>query len=219
MPATAAVNGEKMSTALSEILARRLIGIVRMKRYHHAVEIAEALASGGLTVLEYTMSGEGALDCVAQVRATVGERVCVGAGTVLDAADAEAAIAAGARFIVTPAVVPDVIAVCRRRDVPIVCGALTPTEVLAASRAGADLVKLFPARLGGPAYVRDLLGPFPQLQLVATGGVSAENAHSFLAAGAVAVAVGGNLVSEQAVNEARWAEIEANARSCVEAVK
>ena len=148
-----------------------------MKRYHHAVEIAEALARGGLTVLEYTMSGEGALDCVTQVRATVGERVCVGAGTVLDAADAEAAIAAGARFIVTPAVVPDVIAVCRRRDVPIVCGALTPTEVLAASRAGADLVKLFPARLGGPAYVRDLLGPFPQLQLVATGGVSAENAR------------------------------------------
>ena len=208
-----------MSTALSEILAQRLIGIVRMKHYRNAVEIAEALARGGLTVLEYTMSGEGALDCVTQVRATLGERVCVGAGTVLDAADAEAAIAAGARFIVTPAVVPDVIAVCRRRDVPIVCGALTPTEMLAASRAGADLVKLFPARLGGPAYVRDLLGPFPQLQLVATGGVSAENARSFLDAGAVAVAVGGNLVSEQAVNEARWAEIEANARSCVEAVK
>lgn len=208
-----------MSTALSEILAQRLIGIVRMKHYRNAVEIAEALARGGLTVLEYTMSGEGALDCVTQVRATLGERVCVGAGTVLDAADAEAAIAAGARFIVTPAVVPDVIAVCRRRDVPIVCGALTPTEVLAASRAGADLVKLFPARLGGPAYVRDLLGPFPQLQLVATGGVSAENARSFLDAGAVAVAVGGNLVSEQAVNEARWAEIEANARSCVEALK
>lgn len=208
-----------MSTALSEILAQRLIGIVRMKHYRNAVEIAEALARGGLTVLEYTMSGEGALDCVTQVRATLGERVCVGAGTVLDAADAEAAIAAGARFIVTPAVVPDVIAVCRRRDVPVICGALTPTEMLAASRAGADLVKLFPARLGGPAYVRDLLGPFPQLQLVATGGVSAENARSFLDAGAVAVAVGGNLVSEQAVNEARWAEIEANARSCVEAVK
>ena len=209
----------EMHGVVLEILARRLIGIIRMKRYHHAVEIAEALARGGLTILEYTMSGEGALDCVTAVRAALGDRVCVGAGTVLDAAAAEAAIAAGARFLVTPAVVPEVIEVGRRRDVPVVCGALTPTEVLAASRAGADLVKLFPARLGGPGYVRDLLGPFPQLQLVATGGVSAENARTFLDAGAVAVAVGGNLVSEQAVHEGRWAAIEANARACVEAVQ
>ncbi|MCB0025965.1 MAG: bifunctional 4-hydroxy-2-oxoglutarate aldolase/2-dehydro-3-deoxy-phosphogluconate aldolase [Caldilinea sp.] len=208
-----------MSAALSEILAHRLIGIIRMKRYHHAVEIAESLARGGLTVLEYTMSGEGAIDCVAEVRATLGERVCVGAGTVLDAAAAEAAIAAGARFLVTPAVVPDVIEVGRRRNVPVICGALTPTEVLAATRAGADLVKIFPARLGGPAYIRDLLGPFPQMKFVATGGISAENARAYLDAGAVAVAVGGNLVSEQAVNEGRWAAIEANARDCVEAVK
>ncbi|HRW46081.1 MAG TPA: 2-dehydro-3-deoxyphosphogluconate aldolase, partial [Caldilinea sp.] len=85
--------------------------------------------------------------------------------------------------------------------------------------AGADLVKIFPARLGGPAYIRDLLGPFPQMKFVATGGVSAENARAYLDAGAVAVAVGGNLVSEQAVNEGRWAAIEANARDCVEAVK
>ena len=204
-----------MQDTLQAILAQRLIGIIRMKRYHHPVEIAEALVRGGLTILEYTMSGEGALDCVARVRAELGVRVCVGAGTVLDAAAAEAAIAAGAQFIVTPAVVPDVIEVCNRRGVPVVCGALTPTEMLAAVRAGADLVKLFPARLGGPAYVRDLLGPFPELQLVATGGVSAENARSFLDAGAVAVAVGGNLVSERAVREDRWAEIEANARACV----
>ena len=209
----------EMHGVVLEILARRLIGIIRMKRYHHAVEIAEALTRGGLTILEYTMSGEGALDCVTAVRAALGDRVCVGAGTVLDATAAEAAIAAGARFLVTPAVVPEVIEVGRRRDVPVVCGALTPTEVLAASRAGADLVKLFPARLGGPGYVRDLLGPFPQLQLVATGGVSAENARTFLDAGAVAVAVGGNLVSEQAVHEGRWAAIEANARACVEAVQ
>lgn len=124
-----------------------------------------------------------------------------------------------ARFLVTPAVVPDVIEVGRRRNVPVICGALTPTEVLAATRAGADLVKIFPARLGGPAYIRDLLGPFPQMKFVATGGISAENARAYLDAGAVAVAVGGNLVSEQAVNEGRWAAIEANARDCVEAVK
>ena len=90
---------------------------------------------------------------------------------------------------------------------PVVCGALTPTEVLTAVRTGADLVKLFPARLGGPGYFRDLLGPFPKLQLVATGGVGPENARAFLEAGAVAVAVGGNLVREQTVNEERWDEI------------
>ena len=208
-----------MQDTLQAILAQRLIGIIRMKRYHHPVEIADTLARGGLTILEYTMSGEGALDCVAQVHAELGARVSVGAGTVLDAAAAEAAIAAGAQFIVTPAVVPDVIDVGNRRGVPVVCGALTPTEVLAAVRAGADLVKLFPARLGGPGYVRDLLGPFPKLQLVATGGVSAENARAYLEAGAVAVAVGGNLVSERAVQEGCWAEIEANARACVDAIE
>jgi 2-dehydro-3-deoxyphosphogluconate aldolase/(4S)-4-hydroxy-2-oxoglutarate aldolase len=207
-----------MNQCLTAILTQRLIGIIRMKEFHQPVEIAEALACGGLTILEYTMSGEGALDCVAQVRAELGARVCVGAGTVLDAAAAEAAIAAGAQFIVTPAVVPDVIQVCNQHSVPVICGALTPTEVLTAVRAGADLVKLFPARLGGPGYVRDLLGPFPKLQLVATGGVSAENARTFLDAGAVAVAVGGNLVSQRAVHEGRWAEIEANARACVAAI-
>ena len=102
---------------------------------------------------------------------------------------------------------------------PIACGALTPTEILTASRAGADLVKLFPARLGGPAYVRDVLAPLPHVRLVPTGGVGPENARSFLEAGAVAVAMGGNLVGERAVNEGRWAEIEANARACVDAVR
>ena len=207
-----------MNDVLQAILSQRLIGIIRMGRYHHAVEIAEALARGGLTILEYTMSGEGALDAVAQVRSGPGMRVIVGAGTVLAAADAEAAIDAGAQFLVTPAVVPDVVAVGNRRGVPVVCGALTPTEVLTAVRAGAALIKIFPARLGGPGYLRDLLGPFPKLQLVATGGVSPENARAFLDAGAVAVAVGGNLVNERVVQAGRWDEIEANARTCVAAV-
>lgn len=207
-----------MDDVLSAILAQRLIGIIRMKRFVHPVAIAEALARGGLTILEYTMSSDGALDCVAQVRSTLGDTVHVGAGTVLDASSAEAAVAAGAQFLVTPAVVPDVVAVGNRRGVPVVCGALTPTEALAAVRAGADLVKIFPARLGGPAYLRDLLGPFPNLKIVATGGVGPENARAFLEAGAVAVAMGGNLVAERTVNEARWADIEANAQACVAAV-
>lgn len=207
-----------MDDVLSAILAQRLIGIIRMKRFMHPVAIAEALARGGLTILEYTMSSDGALECVAQVRSALRDKVYVGAGTVLDAAAAEAAIAAGAQFLVTPAVVPEVVAVGNRRGVPVICGALTPTEALAAVRAGADLVKIFPARLGGPAYVRDLLGPFPNLKIVATGGVGPENARAFLEAGAVAVAMGGNLVDERVVNDRRWAAIETNARTCVAAV-
>jgi 2-dehydro-3-deoxyphosphogluconate aldolase / (4S)-4-hydroxy-2-oxoglutarate aldolase len=207
-----------MDDVLSAILAQRLIGIIRMKRFVHPVEIAEALARGGLTILEYTMSSDGALDCVAQVRTALGSQVWVGAGTVLDAPSAEDAIAAGAQFLVTPAVVPEVVAVGNRRGVPVVCGALTPTEALTAVRTGADLVKIFPARLGGPAYVRDLLGPLPNLKVVATGGVEPENARAFLDAGAVAVAMGGNLVSERTVNEEGWAELEANARASVAAV-
>lgn len=208
-----------MNDILSAILTRRLIGIIRMQEFHHPVEIAQSLTRGGLTIMEYTMSGAGALESVTQVRQALGDRAWVGAGTVLTGADAEVTVAAGAQFIVTPAVVPDVIDVCRRRSVPVICGALTPTEVLTAVRAGANLVKLFPARLGGPAYVRDLLGPFPNVQLVATGGISAENVRAYLDAGAVAVAIGGSLMCEQAVNEGRWEEIEANARSCVAAVR
>lgn len=208
-----------MATVLDDILAARLIGIIRLREYGRAVEVAGALQRGGLRVLEFALTGQGVPEAIAAVRAGLGDALRVGAGTVLDAAAAAAVIDAGAEFIVTPAVVPDVIAVCVRRGVPIACGALTPTEILTASRAGADLVKLFPARLGGPAYVRDVLAPLPHVRLVPTGGVGPENARSFLEAGAVAVAMGGNLVAAEAVAMGRWEEIEANARACVHAVQ
>lgn len=208
-----------MANVSGEILAERLVAIIRLKQYGRAVEVARALVAGGVRILEFTLTGEGAVAAVAAAREALGEAAVVGAGTVLGAADAEEAIAAGAQFLVTPAVIVPAIEVARAHAVPILCGALTPTEVVIAHQAGADFVKLFPARLGGPQYLRDLLGPLPNVRLVPTGGVGPENARAFLEAGAVAVAIGGNLVAEQVVANGKWHEVTERARACRRAVE
>lgn len=207
-----------MSTVADRIVADKLVAIIRLKQYGQAVEVARALAAGGVRILEYTLTGEGCLAAIAAAREAMGAQICVGAGTVLSAADAEAAIDAGSEFLVTPAIVVPAIEVAVRRGVPILCGALTPTEVVTAHQAGADFVKLFPARAGGPQYLRDLLGPLPHIRLVPTGGVSAENAAAFLAAGAVAVAIGGNLVTEADVATGNWGALQERAAACRRAV-
>jgi 2-dehydro-3-deoxyphosphogluconate aldolase/(4S)-4-hydroxy-2-oxoglutarate aldolase len=207
-----------MSPVVETILTSRLIGIIRLKRYAHPVEIARALSDGGLRALEFTLSGDGALQAISMARRALGQDAHVGAGTVLTPEDVANASNAGAEFIVTPAFNPLVVAASRERQLPIVCGAFTPTEMMGALAAGADLIKLFPARLGGPQYVRDLLAPFPNLRLVPTGGVSAENAADYLKAGAVAVAIGGNLVSTEDVTNQLFSEITWRASKCVQAV-
>lgn len=204
-----------MSQIIETVLKTRLIGIIRMKRYEHPVEVARALAEGGLRVLEYTLSGEGALQAVSAARAAVSQEIYIGAGTVLTSSAAAEAAAAGAEFIVTPTFNAKVIEASHQHNLPIVCGAFTPTEIASAVEAGADLIKLFPARLGGPQYVRDLLAPMPYLRLVPTGGVSAENAGSYLEAGAVAVAIGGNLLSADLVSRQEFSEITRRARNIV----
>jgi 2-dehydro-3-deoxyphosphogluconate aldolase/(4S)-4-hydroxy-2-oxoglutarate aldolase len=208
-----------MTKALETILASRIVAIVRLERYDRAVEVARALLAGGISVIEFTLTGAGANDAIAATRAVLGDAAQIGVGTVLDPAAAAAAIAAGAQFVVTPVMRPEVIAACRAHGTPILCGALTPTEALAAHEAGADMIKIFPARLGGPQYIRDILAPLPHLRLVPTGGVSPENARAYLAAGAVAVGIGGNLVSKEAVAQGDWGRITAAARACVEAVR
>jgi 2-dehydro-3-deoxyphosphogluconate aldolase/(4S)-4-hydroxy-2-oxoglutarate aldolase len=207
-----------MSLALKAILTTRLLGIIRMKRYERPVEVAHALAQGGFKALEFTLSGEGALQAIATARHALDNETHIGAGTVLTPLAVADVAAAGAEFIVTPVVNLQVITAAQRLGLPIACGAFTPTEIMTAKAAGADIVKLFPARLGGPQYVRDLLAPMPDLRLMPTGGVSAENAASYLEAGAVAVALGGNLVSADDVANQLFAEITRRARSCVQAV-
>lgn len=208
-----------MSTVLEHILRSRLVAIVRLDHYENALDIARALLAGGVTEIEFTLTGKGANQAITEVRSALGEQVRIGVGSVLEARAAEEAIAAGAQFVVTPVVVPDVIVACKAAGVPILCGALTPTEALNAYRAGADFIKIFPARVGGPQYIKDILAPLPQLRVVPTGGVSPENARTFLDAGAVAVAMGGNLVSAKAVAAGDWDYITAQARAAVEAVR
>src|SRR5262245_2889535 len=208
-----------MTTVLDAIAAARIVAIVRLERYDRAVEIARALLAGGISAIEFTLTGAGAHDAIGAARSALDRQAQIGVGTVLTVDAAEAAIDAGAQFVVTPTLRLEVIAACRTRGVPILCGAFTPSEALTAHEAGADIVKIFPARLGGPQYIRDLLAPLPFLKLAPTGGISAENARAYLDAGAVAVGIGGNLVSAAAVAEADWGRIEAAARAIVEAIR
>ncbi len=206
-------------SATERILQQKIVAIVRLPDYDRAVEVARALVEGGVDVLEFTLTGQGALEAITATRRELGAAALVGVGSVLIADQALAAIDAGAQFIVTPALRHPVIATCVNRNVPIACGALTPTELLDAHEAGAELVKLFPARLGGPAYLKDVLAPLPFLKLVPTGGVGPENAQAYLAAGAAALGIGGNLIAADAVAAGDFARITATARACVLAVR
>jgi 2-dehydro-3-deoxyphosphogluconate aldolase / (4S)-4-hydroxy-2-oxoglutarate aldolase len=195
------------------------VAVVRLEDGTRLRPVVEALAAGEVRAIEVTMTIPGALDALKSLTPAVDDRTLLGAGTVLDAETARLAILAGARFVVGPTFCPAVVAMCCRYGVLSVPGAYTPTEVLAAWEAGADLVKIFPAGGLGPEYVRDLLGPLPQLRLLPTGGVTAENAGAFLEAGAVAVGVGGSLVERDAVARGDYARITDRARRLTAAIR
>lgn len=206
-------------TVIQTVLEQKIVAIVRLDNYDTAIEIASALVAGGINVLEYTLTGRGAIQAVEKVRAALGDAVCVGVGSVLQEQDATAAIDAGAQFVVTPALRRQVISACLNRDTPVLCGGLSPTELLEAYEAGCELVKLFPAQLGGPRYLKDVLAPMPFLQLVPTGGISIENAREYLTAGAVALGIGGNLISKLAVASGAFEQITAAAQATVAGIR
>ncbi|MEI7844696.1 MAG: bifunctional 4-hydroxy-2-oxoglutarate aldolase/2-dehydro-3-deoxy-phosphogluconate aldolase [Chloroflexota bacterium] len=205
-------------SVIQQILTQKIVAVVRLDDFSRAVEVAQALVAGGVGVLEFTLTGHGALQAITNTRQALGDTACVGVGTVLKSEDAEAAIDAGAQFAVTPALRRQVIATCVRRHTLIICGGFTPTELLEAYEAGAELVKVFPAQAGGAKFIKDVLAPMPFLKLVPTGGVGPENAREYLAAGAVAVGIGGNLVSNKLVAAGSFEQITATARACVQAV-
>ena len=206
-------------SVIEQILSKKIIAVVRLNDYARAIDVARALVAGGITVLEFTLTGQGAINAVSATRKAMGDTVYVGVGTVLRAEDAEAAIDAGAQFAVTPAVVRQVIATCVKRRTLVLGGGFTPTELLEAHEAGAELVKVFPARLGGPKFIKDVLAPLPFLKLVPTGGVGPENARDYLAAGAVAVGIGGNLVSNELVAAEAFDQITATAQACIRSLE
>jgi 2-dehydro-3-deoxyphosphogluconate aldolase/(4S)-4-hydroxy-2-oxoglutarate aldolase len=161
----------------------------------------------------------GALEALAQCSASLGESVVFGAGSVLDPETTHLALSAGARFVVGPTFSPEVVRACRRYDAVAIPGAYTPTEILTAWEAGADLVKVFPAGALGPGYLRELRGPLPHLRLMPTGGITIESAGAFLAAGAVVVGVGGALVEREAVARSDYPRITERARALADAVR
>jgi 2-dehydro-3-deoxyphosphogluconate aldolase / (4S)-4-hydroxy-2-oxoglutarate aldolase len=184
---------------LRRVLDSGIVAVVRSPDGQQLVDVVRALADGGVTVAEITMTVPGALDVLRQVRQTLGDRVLLGAGTILDPETARAALLAGAEYIVAPTVNLDVIRLCQRYDKLVMPGAFTPTEILAAWEAGADIVKVFPADVLGPAFFKAVRAPLPQIRLMPTGGVDLTSAAAFLQAGACCLGIGSQLVEPAAV--------------------
>lgn len=207
----------KKAAILQKLSTEKVIALIRADSPDGLLDCARALAAGGLTSIELTMTTPGAIRMLEKATAELPDFL-FGLGTVLDAETARAGILAGAKFIVTPALRPDVITMCKRYSVPIFSGALTPTEVVNAWDCGADAAKVFPAEFFGPAYIKSLKAPLPQVELVPTGGVTAENVGEFIKAGAFATAAGSSLVEAKAFKEKNWAAITAKAEAFVKAV-
>lgn len=204
---------------LQRILDLGIVAVVRAPDGSRLVEVVRALYEGGIDVAEITMTVPDALDVLRQVRRELGDKVLLGAGTVLDAETARAVLLAGAEFVVAPIVDLETIRLCRRYDKVVMPGAFTPTEILAAWQAGADIVKVFPADVVGPAFFKAMQGPLPQVRLMPTGGVNLTTAASFLKAGACCLGLGNQLVEPQALARGDMGRIRDLARQYVELVR
>ena len=210
----------KKTEVIQRIRDTGLIPVVRAESAELAMRAVEAIKTGGVDVVEVTMTVPGAIDMIAKLAATFGTEVLIGAGTVLDPDIANRCVQAGAQFIVSPALNEETIAFCRRNDVAVFPGALTPTEVVHAWNAGADAVKVFPAgAVGGASYLKALKAPLPQVELVPTGGVSLKTAADFIKAGAMALGVGADLVDLKALRENHDEVITERARQFLEIVR
>ncbi|MCD6558621.1 MAG: bifunctional 4-hydroxy-2-oxoglutarate aldolase/2-dehydro-3-deoxy-phosphogluconate aldolase [Palaeococcus sp.] len=203
---------------VSRLVQSGAVGIIRVQENEDLVRIAHALQAGGLKCVEITMNSVGALHAIEKARRDLPD-IIMGAGTVLDGATARHAILAGAEFIVTPTVEPDVIEMAHRYGVVIIPGAMSPTEILTAWELGVDMVKVFPADVLGPAYLKAIHGPLSQIPLAPTGGITANNAGEFIKAGAAIVSAGGWLVNKKAIIEGRYEEITKRAQQLIQAVK
>ncbi|HTU92138.1 MAG TPA: bifunctional 4-hydroxy-2-oxoglutarate aldolase/2-dehydro-3-deoxy-phosphogluconate aldolase [Gemmataceae bacterium] len=206
-------------TQLRHILDCGIVAVVRSPDSQQLVEVVRALADGGVTVVEITMTVPDALGVLRQVRQALGERVLLGAGTILDSETARAALLAGAEYLVAPTLNLDVIRLCQRYSKLVMPGAFTPTEILTAWEAGADIVKVFPAEVVGPAFFKAMRGPLPQVRLMPTGGVDLNTAADFLRAGACCLGLGSQLVEPRAVAERDFDRIRELARQYVAIVK
>jgi 2-dehydro-3-deoxyphosphogluconate aldolase/(4S)-4-hydroxy-2-oxoglutarate aldolase len=214
--ATAAGTGK--AADLVRVQRTGVVAIMRHTEASLAVEVAEVLLRGGVDVVEVTLNTAGALEMIKQLTARVGDRMLVGAGTVLSPKAVQAAADAGARFVVAPNTDEKVVGLCNQLGVAVVPGAFSPTEVVAAWNMGADLVKVFPVSSVGPRYIKDLRGPLPDIPLVPTGGVTVDNCADYVRAGAFAVGAGSDLVDKALVDRRDFAELERRARGFAQGV-
>lgn len=206
------------SETVRQIEQLGIVAVIRLRDPGKLRAVVDAIVAGGVRALEVTMTVPGAVELIRGLAPTLPDGFLLGAGTVIDAATARAVIDAGAQFVISPVFRREVIAACHERGVPVAPGCFTPTEILDAHEAGADIVKVFPATTLGPQYIKDVRAPLPQLKLMPTGGVSPDNAGDWIRAGAVAVAAGSSLLDAKAIESGRFDVITANARRFVDNV-
>jgi 2-dehydro-3-deoxyphosphogluconate aldolase/(4S)-4-hydroxy-2-oxoglutarate aldolase len=204
----------------NRMISEALIPVIRVSSAKEAIDVADAIKEGGVSFLEITMTVQGAIDVIKELTQKYKDEIIVGAGTILDPETGRAALLAGAQFIVSPTLNLDLIQLAHRYSAVVIPGAMTPTEILTAWNAGADMVKVFPAaQLGGPEYLKAIRGPLPQILLVPTGGVNLQNAGAFIKAGATALGVGGELVDKKAIKDKKFNVITENARAYLKVIK
>lgn len=204
---------------LGRVLESGIVAILRASSADALGNVCQALVAGGVDVIEVTLTTPGAIEVISAVKRDFGNRVLMGAGSILDPETARAAILAGAEFLVAPTVNLEVIRLAHRYDTLMMPGAYTPTEVVTAWEAGADVVKLFPAEIGGAPYLKALKGPLPQVRFLPTGGVNLQTLPAFVEAGACAVGLGSQLIDQQAVKNGTFEVIEETARAYVDLLK
>lgn len=204
---------------MQQIEACGIVAIIRANSADELIEAAAAIHAGGVDVIEVTMTTPNALQVINDVSSTYGDKVLVGAGSVLDAETARAVMLSGADFVVSPVTKPDVIEICNRYGKVVIPGAFTPTEILRAWETGADYVKVFPSSGVGADYIKDVKAPLPQIPLVPTGGINAENAADFITAGATALGVGSALVNNQLIAAGEFVMLTERAERLVKEVQ
>ncbi len=195
-----------------------IVGIIRANNSNELIEAAEAIQTGGINVIEITMTIPDALRVITEVSTRFGNTVLIGVGSVLDSETARTAMLAGAEFVVSPVTKPEVIEICNRYGKVVIPGAFTPTEILTAWELGADYVKVFPSTVMGPSYIKDIKAPLPQIPLIPTGGINPENAAEYMSAGAAALGVGSFLVSRSLIEARDFNELTVRAKKLAIAV-
>jgi 2-dehydro-3-deoxyphosphogluconate aldolase / (4S)-4-hydroxy-2-oxoglutarate aldolase len=212
------VTNSRRAALTAQIEMLGVVAVIRLKDPAKLRAVVDAMAEGGVRALEVTMTVPRAIELIRELAPALPAGFLLGAGTVIDPVTARVVIDAGASFVVSPVFRPDVIAACHDRDVPAMPGCFSPTEILAAHECGADIVKVFPATMLGPQFIKDVRAPLPQVKLMPTGGVTLDNAGDWIRAGAVAVGLGSALVDVAAIDGNRWDVITANARRVVASV-